>query len=574
MTMADLHSIKQLADTTIEALRLKRQILVSRTRRLAIHHSHIKQQQATQEDVANALIPVFKDQAIEITSRVLKEKSVSGLVEKYDPTQPRDDHGRFGSGSSGKQTDTPEFKAWFGSSEVVDENGKPLVVYHGAPLHISIDGSQVLGDFSAFDRNAAARFTGRKQDFGMDKTGIWFTDTPGESGAEMYSGKTGVIYPVYLSIKHPWKATFDEFLKKGQELSSWNKDNKDRKRRKLRPLPEGSWDVVPLRNWMKSNGYDGINFSGVIDRAGQKVWLALEPTQIKSATGNRGTFDSNNPDITKSAKQKPLLNIKQATQQIVDRMLPILAVRMAEAAHNQLQQLGAKKTENEYKARTKAASTATRWLEDNHADLADLLDEGNLWIDGSLPYRIVTELPPTLKRRIVQDLRESFSQDYWQNIAETTLGDANRILEQGLKEGMSIRDMAAQLKEQLGGDDYARARAYNIARTESGGALNGARKMVADDLGEFLPPDVSKYIRSQWLSVLGTTTRPDHAHLDGVPADKDGMWMLAGYRIPFPGHYSLPPEQRCNCQCSTIQVFGLGEQDAQQYIQEYYDQSK
>ena len=27
-------------------------------------------------------------------------------------------------------TDTPEFKKWFGDSKVVDENGKPLVVYH------------------------------------------------------------------------------------------------------------------------------------------------------------------------------------------------------------------------------------------------------------------------------------------------------------------------------------------------------------------------------------------------------------------------------------------------------------
>jgi len=29
------------------------------------------------------------------------------------------------------QTDSPEFKAWFGKSKVVDEKGKPLVLYHG-----------------------------------------------------------------------------------------------------------------------------------------------------------------------------------------------------------------------------------------------------------------------------------------------------------------------------------------------------------------------------------------------------------------------------------------------------------
>ena len=29
------------------------------------------------------------------------------------------------------QTDTPEFKNWFGDSKIVDEQGEPLVVYHG-----------------------------------------------------------------------------------------------------------------------------------------------------------------------------------------------------------------------------------------------------------------------------------------------------------------------------------------------------------------------------------------------------------------------------------------------------------
>jgi len=38
------------------------------------------------------------------------------------------------------QTETPAFKRWFGDSKVVDENGKPLVVYHGTNR-----------DFDAFD---------------------------------------------------------------------------------------------------------------------------------------------------------------------------------------------------------------------------------------------------------------------------------------------------------------------------------------------------------------------------------------------------------------------------------------
>ena len=34
-------------------------------------------------------------------------------------------------------TDSPEFRRWFGDSKVVDENGEPLVVYHGTTHHIT-----------------------------------------------------------------------------------------------------------------------------------------------------------------------------------------------------------------------------------------------------------------------------------------------------------------------------------------------------------------------------------------------------------------------------------------------------
>ena len=34
--------------------------------------------------------------------------------------------------SSQRQIQTPEFKRWFGESQVVDTDGKPLVVYHGS----------------------------------------------------------------------------------------------------------------------------------------------------------------------------------------------------------------------------------------------------------------------------------------------------------------------------------------------------------------------------------------------------------------------------------------------------------
>jgi len=53
---------------------------------------------------------------------------------------------------------------------------------------------------------------------------------------------------------------------------------------------------------LKAMGYDGITHTGGLSgRYGSgephKVWIAFEPEQIKSALGNKGTFDTANPDI-------------------------------------------------------------------------------------------------------------------------------------------------------------------------------------------------------------------------------------------------------------------------------------
>lgn len=193
-------------------------------------------------------------------------------------------------------------------------------------------------------------------------------------------------------------------------------------------------------------------------------------------------------------------------------------------------------------------TTATEWL-DEWYDSEDVTELEAVLQSAGLPYGIITELPESLKQSIARGLGESFSQDYWQKIAETTGGEADEIIRRGLEEGQSIRDIARQIRESLieGGEGERRAdiRAYNIARTESANALNSGRRAAIDDFYEQVGEDLP--IKTVWLSVLGNTTRPEHAELDGVPADKNGMWNLAGYEVPWPGHWSLPPSQRCNC---------------------------
>lgn len=217
-----------------------------------------------------------------------------------------------------------------------------------------------------------------------------------------------------------------------------------------------------------------------------------------------------------------------------------------------------------------STTTASQWLVDNPGDFLAL--EEMLQATG-MDISIFTELPDSMKKVIAEQLQSSFSKPYWASISQTTMGNAELFLVQGLEEGWSIRRIAEEMASSFQGSTYkyAKMRATRIARTECGHALNGARRASMDEVADSINLRFGERVVSPtWLSVLGTTTRDSHASLDGVPADKDGMWLLAGVRVPWPGHDSLPAEERINCQCSIIHKYGLRDDEARQLIEDYF----
>ena len=140
--------------------------------------------------------------------------------------------------------DTPAFKSWFGDSKVVDENGEPMVVYHGTNA-----------DFDAFEPSTD----------GLLGKGVYLT--PYESESEGYGKR---IIPVYVSIKNP-------FIIKG--------------RKDMPSVTKGFSESLIKK------GHDGIITE---DDSGVNTIVAFTSEQIKSATGNRGTFDPNDPRINYS----------------------------------------------------------------------------------------------------------------------------------------------------------------------------------------------------------------------------------------------------------------------------------
>lgn len=129
------------------------------------------------------------------------------------------------------------------------------------------------------------------------------------------------VYPVYLSIYKPLDtsnipdevvATLRKAAKRVRIKPENGGDLWDKNRRSpadwIENLEEDlrtqksshAWTSIPdwVTKTLKSLGYDGIkDTGGKLGGEAHAVWIPFEEHQVKSATGNRGTFDPNDPNI-------------------------------------------------------------------------------------------------------------------------------------------------------------------------------------------------------------------------------------------------------------------------------------
>lgn len=200
------------------------------------------------------------------------------------------------------QTSTPEFRNWFGNSKVVDDNGQPLVVYHSTE-----------NNFDAFDIGAKpVNRTGNIE-------GAYFT--PELREAQTYGGSR--IVAAYLSIKRPYIAGQ---LESTPEMEAAYRDALIKSNIYIDPVKDRDWfdrKIAALRE-KKRIDYQALNGDGRLQRlvlqAGGydgfkdgRHWVAFEPTQIKSAINNRGTFDPSEPNINFAIQEQQAAPVGQAT---------------------------------------------------------------------------------------------------------------------------------------------------------------------------------------------------------------------------------------------------------------------
>ena len=187
---------------------------------------------------------------------------------------------------------TPEFKAWFGdwendpenASKVVDENGEPLVVYHG---------TYVENPFYIFDFDKADlgfHFGTYEQAKNRSETKLFF------------KGRKSIVNSFFLNIKTIFESTdigeweypqryIDMFVSDGLISES------DAKKNGFYRLVQRE-ENKQIREYLlnKYGKFGGFVYNNKYEGKGNS-FIVLNPNQIKLADGSNTTFDGNNPDI-------------------------------------------------------------------------------------------------------------------------------------------------------------------------------------------------------------------------------------------------------------------------------------
>ena len=175
------------------------------------------------------------------------------------------------------------FWNWFSDSTVADEDGRPIIMYHGSPY-----------DFSIFrPKRAKAIFVSPDPYFAA------------QFAYDALDDVNGMMYPVYIYAKNPFD--FDNFIHVSDLEAALTAEG-DKSGRKvgsddwlsmMSSIREGDWRVIEqpdVQQIIRKLGHDGFYVAESLysaelgDRVEAKNLAVFDPKQVKSALGNNGKF--------------------------------------------------------------------------------------------------------------------------------------------------------------------------------------------------------------------------------------------------------------------------------------------
>lgn len=174
------------------------------------------------------------------------------------------------------------FKEWFGDSKVVDDKGEPLRLYHGTTTDFAEFAKDTIK--SRFPYSFGFHFTSRTTE--ADEYAKGGNDREFTPGAQ--------LIPVYLKAENP--LVIDTKHLTASMEADLNRSEIIHKLVEAKKAGNPYDSVIIRRN--RGDEWDGINV------------VVFEPTQIKSAIANRGTFDQSSGNINLDISWQPYTGTK------------------------------------------------------------------------------------------------------------------------------------------------------------------------------------------------------------------------------------------------------------------------
>jgi hypothetical protein len=238
----------------------------------------------------------------------------------------------------------PAFDRWFAGSVVTDPGGRPRVLYHGtrSPLDfetfeqgtqrgeddaVLVSGSRDPGAYLGVHLAESAALASK---FAEGRAADW------DRARYVGSGAGGRVIPVYLAVRRPrvfgseralldfvydhgtsheveaYLEMNDRLDDEGQAVDNEGRPLSAREAAELAFRLAQSDDEddgfetiafelgVSARNALLEQGYDGVRYANEVEHvrgASPWCWIALAPGSVKSAYGNRGTWNAEDPSL-------------------------------------------------------------------------------------------------------------------------------------------------------------------------------------------------------------------------------------------------------------------------------------
>lgn len=194
------------------------------------------------------------------------------------------------------KTETDSFKSWFNESKAVNQNGEPLLVFHGTESR-----------FTQFKNDSGALWFSRNPMYAKAYSiPSKLTDKLSPSG-KVYGGSNDRVIPAYIRAEKPadfgntdlmFKDVVSDIshnlgISETELLKVWKQTGQKDELYKVVHSPE-------MVNLLKQYGYDSIKAT----ESGTPTWGVFESNQAKSAVANKGSFDIKKADIRYSLTEE------------------------------------------------------------------------------------------------------------------------------------------------------------------------------------------------------------------------------------------------------------------------------